>query len=943
MKTLTATLLEEQKADSRDPYLKVVVGDYTFGTDRIIKLVHEQQPFSDKATIFLDNSDDYLTDKNLKGNTVTMGLGLVTGSGNEYIDKPRMKVKSQLFHSAEGSLTCELHCMGMINELGNDRASDRYEGEADKTVQDLLDIILDAYVGCVFDHCESYQNDFTGGGGLINTVKPGSSFMIPTNGTRLEQIKRLLDLTWCVMRPENDGKVHIFKPTTTGEVYDYEYELGSGKHEFFYKSQSNTLVIPNKIRVRTQMDADPYIEGWATCDYSDYKEVLYTHIVHGVADSWEANDIAEAILSKFQMHAQNAGATVPINLGAEIFDYVKITDSREGTTVVGNVGYIRTVYDPNENDYNHTIGLGDWLSVRRPELDAGGLPGEGNYFPEMVVDTLYLSPISLDYIEDGVDYQRVKSAALSAEGLVLLDEVQDTDGTYKKVLATQVSAGKIYLSNQCIYGSGYNPTDKFDLNFNDLDDVPEGTYYGRVLRTDLSAGHLYISDSCFYKSGYDPSGKMPGDADLDDIPDGVNYKRILSTQLSAGKLYLTSSCVYGSGYDPTDKFDLNWNTLDNIPNGASYGRVLLTDLSAGHLYIYDGCIFKDDYDPTDKFDMGDDSLDDIPDGMTYKKLLGTQISAGKIYLSSASLFAANYDPSTKWTGTDLDDLPDGTLYARLKQTDMQAGHIYLTDEAYFAAGYDPTGKFDLGQHNLDNVSNGSSYHKLLATQIDSGYIKLTSNSKFEGAWYTDSDITIQAGVGIKGTHLGTTQFELSSTTGKITAAAGNVVLDSGGLKIYGSNLALFYYGASLRGCLGAESDKFCVYAENGQNLVLGSDGGDVIMDNSVYPKESSGLYLGGPGTSKWTYFYRTNEYTCPLPTTNSAIDLFKKIKKPKITNGDYGDRHYFQIEDFPAEMKHNDDIELTRTIGVTVQAVREVVEEIGELSYRLKVLENAKH
>ena len=92
----------------------------------------------------------------------------------------------------------------------------------------------------------------------------------------------------------------------------------------------------------------------------------------------------------------------------------------------------------------------------------------------------------------------------------------------------------------------------------------------------------------------------------------------------------------------------------------------------------------------------------------------------------------------------------------------------------------------------------------------------------------------------------------------------------------------------------------------------------------------------GKSDAKFNTIYRTNEVSCALPTTNSAIDIFKKIQKPKITKGDYGERHYFGVDKFPDEMKFlNDkkepDIELTRTLGVTVQAVRELIEKVEKL------------
>ena len=96
-----------------------------------------------------------------------------------------------------------------------------------------------------------------------------------------------------------------------------------------------------------------------------------------------------------------------------------------------------------------------------------------------------------------------------------------------------------------------------------------------------------------------------------------------------------------------------------------------------------------------------------------------------------------------------------------------------------------------------------------------------------------------------------------------------------------------------------------------------------------------------------------------MPTSDSAMDIIRKVKPPVLRDGKkfpkefhYDKRHYFLIEDFPIEMKHEDksgklDIELTRVQGVTFNAVREIVEcvddlkkTIDDLKNRLKILEN---
>jgi len=111
--------------------------------------------------------------------------------------------------------------------------------------------------------------------------------------------------------------------------------------------------------------------------------------------------------------------------------------------------------------------------------------------------------------------------------------------------------------------------------------------------------------------------------------------------------------------------------------------------------------------------------------------------------------------------------------------------------------------------------------------------------------------------------------------------------------------------------------------------------GDLIPTTNNY-------YWLGDSTHKWNYVYRTNESACPLPTSNSAIDVFKKIKAPKIFEGEYGERHYFKEDDFPKEMKfmsprgEKEEIEMTRTLGIAVQAIRELIEKVEKLEQKVE-------
>jgi len=70
-----------------------------------------------------------------------------------------------------------------------------------------------------------------------------------------------------------------------------------------------------------------------------------------------------------------------------------------------------------------------------------------------------LNQANLDtHVAEGTTYKRTKAVALDANGLVLLDQV--IEGTYKRVLATHISAGKIYIFSDTQFAAGYNPTEK---------------------------------------------------------------------------------------------------------------------------------------------------------------------------------------------------------------------------------------------------------------------------------------------------------------------------------------------------------------------------------------------------------------------------------------------------------------------------------------------------
>lgn len=189
-------------------------------------------------------------------------------------------------------------------------------------------------------------------------------------------------------------------------------------------------------------------------------------------------------------------------------------------------------------------------------------------------------------------------------------------------------------------------------------------------------------------------------------------------------------------------------------------------------------------------------------------------------------------------------------------------------------------------------------------------------------------------------------------------SGGHVAMETGGS--YSHSFSVYAGGGAFVGWIG--------YVGNNINI---SAMADITINTGVlYPYADNVVSLGS-SSLKYYAIYRTNEFSCPLPTSNSGIAVMKKIKRPQVSDGDFGTRHYFKVEDFPAEMKartkpdqatldaeiekmrpeeralrrqskineDKEDIELTRTLGVTVEAVRELIEKFDGLDSRIAAVE----
>lgn len=366
----TATLLQAQK-DMGDVLAKIVIGGVTYGVDstnRLLRVKHTEQPYSQTATVLIDNRDKNISalPTSLEGVQGVLSWGYHTSAGDEYSATAPLIVKAQELYSAEGTLDCLLNLYGIPDQMNEDEASAAYTQTSDdtNTVKALINAIAGATLAC-YSHCTAITVDWDTGwdDGIINSFQPKDYFRIYKGETRLAKIKELLGYTYDVMLVKADGHIHIFNPTISGTTYDYEYNdtILSTNHTFFAKVYRNRLVLPNKVVVASDPDNDTqYSSSWTSA--ASYVLLPKTHFVtKRLASSDQALAIAKAQIQRLELDHERGNGLVPMNVGQEVYDYVKITDSREGDNRVGNVGYLIRNYDPAKRLFNMQFGFGNIL------------------------------------------------------------------------------------------------------------------------------------------------------------------------------------------------------------------------------------------------------------------------------------------------------------------------------------------------------------------------------------------------------------------------------------------------------------------------------------------------------------------------------------------------------------------------------------------------------
>ena len=353
-------------------------------------------------------------------------------AGDEYSPVAPLKVKAQELLNSNGTLVCQLDLIGLPDQLGMDKALTSYtQDENDENTVKALIIAIAGATLSPYTHCSAVTLSWDADDSLIGTFCPKDSFRVSVGESRLAKIKELIGYTKCVMRFQDDGKLHIFSPTVTGTTYNYEYkdDYVASSHPFFSKIYRIMLVIPSKYIVKNAdnpSDVDEYYSGSATSAAS-YALLPKTEAkILRITSSAQGAAIAEALIQRAEQDHEKGSLYAPTNVGAEVHDYVKVTDNVEGDNRVGNIGYLSETYEPGKFDF--MFGFGDILL--QSSIGLGGLAaGEQPYV------TYAAFTEELTRIYDNFD-AIVGEGGLIDQLTTILEQMQN-NYTYRKLVVTE--------------------------------------------------------------------------------------------------------------------------------------------------------------------------------------------------------------------------------------------------------------------------------------------------------------------------------------------------------------------------------------------------------------------------------------------------------------------------------------------------------------------------
>ncbi|KKM73616.1 hypothetical protein LCGC14_1408620, partial [marine sediment metagenome] len=149
-----------------------------------------------------------------------------------------------------------------------------------------------------------------------------------------------------------------------------------------------------------------------------------------LASTTEASNIASAVVETYELDNEVGAVKVPMNVGQEVWDFIKVTDSRQNDTRTGNVRYLkRNVQVPQRGGrlvFDMDIRFGKTAVLPSPIL--AGVSGGGGRVSDPNINNLI----------DAVNSLNIAFNELNGDLVTVIEflNTQIEDGFFRRLTVT---------------------------------------------------------------------------------------------------------------------------------------------------------------------------------------------------------------------------------------------------------------------------------------------------------------------------------------------------------------------------------------------------------------------------------------------------------------------------------------------------------------------------
>ena len=335
-----SSALQTAQEDGGEPYIYLYFTSadgnthYNYSSDqgRLLAVEHHEEAYNDYATIVLRNEDGALPD--LRGYWLEIGYGYDISGTPDYEQTPRLWVKNQQHVSMMGVASEMLQLEGMwakLREMMLRIGTPPYylANYTTDTVYAIIDAILTlTEIGMTLDAVGDQDDS------IIDTFMPQFEINNRIFENAAGVIYRLIRMTKCYLRPKTSMAWKVIYPQPEDVTTTLFY---SGQKPYFYEYvEKLNCLVPNHIIVIANAGEDGAwnpdtiiaAEAEDATEQARLYEATKIHIAGNITTQSDANNRADAILTRVKAEQMAGRLLIPHDVRIEMHDRVKIYDSR---------------------------------------------------------------------------------------------------------------------------------------------------------------------------------------------------------------------------------------------------------------------------------------------------------------------------------------------------------------------------------------------------------------------------------------------------------------------------------------------------------------------------------------------------------------------------------------------------------------------------------------